>query len=118
MTKESLLAFGESTQIRGVNIGNALDAPNPGEWGVIIHPEYFEIIMEAGFNTVRLPVRFSAHTSNETPFTIAPDFLNEVDQAISTGLNHGLTIILDVHHYDEMMIDPVGQEQRFLAIWD
>jgi len=117
-SKEPSLAFGESTLLRGVNIGNALDAPNPGEWGVTIRPEYFAVIRKGGFNTVRLPVRFSAHTSSKPPHSIEPGFLAEVDEAVFTGLNNDLIIILDVHHYDEIMTDPVGQEQRFLAIWD
>jgi len=46
---------------RGINIGNALEAPREGEWGVYIRDEYFRIIKEAGFDTVRIPIKWSAH---------------------------------------------------------
>ena len=42
---------------RGVNLGNALEVPTEGEWGVVLKEEYFSIIKQAGFNSVRLPVR-------------------------------------------------------------
>jgi endoglucanase len=41
---------------RGVNMGNMLEAPNEGEWGLYVEEEYFDLIKEAGFDFVRLPV--------------------------------------------------------------
>lgn len=104
--------------MHGVNIGNALDAPNLGKWNVAIRPEYFAIIHSAGFNTVRLPVRFSAHMQNNPPYELKEDFLEQVDMAVNSGLQEGLNIILDVHHYHEIMQDPAGQEMRFLSLWE
>ena len=40
---------------RGVNLGNALDAPNEGEWGVTLKAEYFAKIKQAGFDSVAFP---------------------------------------------------------------
>ena len=45
---------------RGVNLGNALEAPVEGEWGVTLREEYFRLIREAGFDAVRIPIRWSA----------------------------------------------------------
>ena len=42
---------------RGINLGNALEAPKEGDWGVTLKAEYFKAIKEAGFDTVRLPVQ-------------------------------------------------------------
>ncbi len=42
---------------RGINLGNALDAPSEGAWGVVLKEEYFQIIKDAGFNSIRLPIR-------------------------------------------------------------
>ena len=53
---------------RGINIGNALEAPNEGDWGVVIKDEYFKIIKEAGFDTVRIPIRWSNHAENAPPY--------------------------------------------------
>ena len=117
MVKNTPTAFGNILLKRGINIGNALEAPIPGKWGVKIQPEYFDIIRTAGFDGVRLPVRFSAHTSQDAPYLIDPTFLTLVDQVISQGLNASLSIILDLHHFDEIMVDPEDQHDRFLAIW-
>jgi len=34
--------------LRGINMGNALEAPREGEWGVVIKDEYFRIIASGG----------------------------------------------------------------------
>src|SRR5574342_296855 len=52
---------------RGMNLGNALEAPNEGDWGVTLKSEYFELIKNAGFNSVRLPIRWSTHVSANPP---------------------------------------------------
>ncbi len=116
MTNQS--AFGNIIIKRGINLGNALEAPTPGEWGVDIQPKYFEIIRSAGFDGVRIPVRFSAHTNQEKPYRINPDFLAFVDRVINQGLEAGLSVILDLHHFNEIMIDPSGQRERYLGIWE
>src|SRR5688500_8874714 len=33
---------------RGINMGNMLEAPNEGEWGLTVQEEYFDLIKEAG----------------------------------------------------------------------
>src|ERR671918_3002563 len=32
---------------RGINLGNMLEAPNEGEWGLFVQGEYFDLIKEA-----------------------------------------------------------------------
>lgn len=102
---------------RTVNLGNALEAPNEGEWGVTLQEEFFQIIKEAGFTAVRLPVRWSAHALAEPPYTIDPEFFQRVDWAINQALTNDLAIIVNMHHYEEMALDPVAHEPRFMAIW-
>lgn len=102
---------------RGINFGNMLEAPNEGEWGLTVHEEYFDLVKEAGFDFVRLPVRWSAHAEQESPFTIDPDFFTRVDQVINWALERNLTIIINIHHYEEMATDPWSHEDRFLGLW-
>lgn len=109
--------YEEKTIMKGINLGNAFDAPTPGEWGVIIKPEHLTAIKEAGYNTVRFPVRVSAHTQPSAPYRVDPGLLSQMDDVINAGLQNGLIVILDLHHYLELMEDPDGQEERFLAIW-
>src|SRR5512142_3334603 len=56
---------------RGVNLGNMLDAPKEGDWGLSVQENYFDRIKEAGFDFVRLPVRWSTHAQASAPYTIA-----------------------------------------------
>ncbi|MEM3713005.1 MAG: cellulase family glycosylhydrolase [Thermoproteota archaeon] len=102
---------------RGINIGNALEAPYEGEWGIVIRDEYFRIIKEAGFDTVRIPIRWSAHALQNPPYTIDENFFKRVDHVISKALEQGLTTIINVHHYEEIMQNPDIHSSRFLALW-
>lgn len=110
-------AVAESRMRRGINIGNALEAPKEGEWGVYIRDEYFRIIREAGFDTVRIPIRWSAHAENNPPYRIDEDFFNRVDRVVNKSLEQGLITIINIHHYEEIMQDPLGHRDRFKALW-
>jgi len=103
--------------LRGINLGNALEAPSPGVWGVTVTEEIVESIAFAGFNAIRLPVRFSAHTGGAPEYLIDSDFLLTVDEIINWGLDAGLTVVLDLHHFDAIMLNPVHEQDQFLAIW-
>ena len=72
---------------RGVNLGNALEAPHEGDWGVRLKEEYIERIAQAGFNSVRIPVRWSGQAQGYPPYAIAEGFLNRVDWAIDQRLS-------------------------------
>lgn len=102
---------------RGINLGNALDAPAEGAWGVVLQSEYFQTIRQAGFDSVRLPVRWSAHAGKEPPYTIDPVFAARVDWAINQALTSKLNIVVNVHHYEEMDADPDAHLERLTAIW-
>ena len=102
---------------RTVNLGNALEAPHEGEWGVILKEEYFQIISQKGFTAVRLPVRWSGHALKEAPYTIDPEFFKRVDWAVNQALTNNLAIVVNMHHYEEMALDPKGNQARYLALW-
>ena len=107
----------ESSFKRGINFGNLLEAPNEGEWGLRVQAEYFDRVKEAGFDFVRLPVRWSTHAEQESLYTIDPIFFARVDEVINWALQRNLTIIVDFHHYEEMMWDPWSNKDRYLGIW-
>ena len=107
----------EHKMYRGINLGNALEAPKEGQWGVIIKDEYFRIIREAGFDTVRIPIRWSAHAEDYPPYKIDDEFFMRVDWVVNKSLEQGLITIINIHHYQEIMLDPAGHKKRFLALW-
>ena len=102
---------------RGINLGNALEAPEEGAWGVRLKAEYFTAIKQAGFATVRLPVKWSAHAGTGAPYTIDPMFAERVDWAVDQALANGLNIIVNVHHYSEMDTSPEEQLPRLVGLW-
>ena len=102
----------------GVNLGNGLEAPSPGEWGVVVDEALLDAVVSGGFEAVRLPVRFNAHALADPPYTLDPAFMAMVDGIISAATDRGLVVIVDLHHYDELHADPAGQRARFLAIWE
>jgi endoglucanase len=103
---------------KGINFGNALDAPQEGAWGVTLKEQYFQAIEEAGFKSVRLPVRWSAHGSPTPPYTIDPNFVARVDWAVQQALSRHMSIVIDMHHFVDLYSDPEKQSPRLLAIWD
>lgn len=103
---------------RSINLGNMLEAPNEGDWGLIVEPDFIPTITEAGFSGVRLPVRWSTHADTIAPFTIDPLFLQRVDGIIDQALENDLAIVVNTHHYEEMMIAPEEHLPRLLSIWN
>lgn len=102
---------------RGINLGNALDAPHEGDWGVVLQEDYFRLIKNAGFSSVRIPIRWSAHAGTNPPYTIDPVFFARVDWAVHQALTRNLAAVIDVHHYLELMQNPAANRARFLALW-
>jgi endoglucanase len=102
---------------RGINLGNGLEAPREGEWGLKLEAEYFRSIKQAGFDSVRIPIRWSAHAQKEPPFTIAPVFFQRIDWAIEQALSRKLAAVINVHHYEELSSDPDKHLPRLMALW-
>jgi endoglucanase len=102
---------------RGINLGNGLDAPSEGAWGVTLGERHFQMARAAKLDHVRLPVRFSAHAGHDAPFTIEEAFFARVDWAIQQALANGLSVIVDLHHYGELMKEPDRHADRFVELW-
>ncbi|MBK8944565.1 MAG: glycoside hydrolase family 5 protein [Ignavibacteriae bacterium] len=102
---------------RGISLGNALEAPNEGDWGVKILPEYFKFIKDAGFSSVRIPIRWSAHIYNQTTFEIKENFFARVDEVINQALQNNLIVIINIHHFNELYFHPFKFEEKFYLLW-
>ena len=112
-------AFSQNARLgRGLNLGNALEAPNAGEGGVTLRSESYTWIKGAGFTSVRIPIRWSAHAAATSPYTIDANFLRRVDWAVSEAFARNLAVVINMHHYEEIMADPAGHKVRFLALWE
>jgi len=102
---------------RGVNLGNALEAPKEGEWGVTLKESYFEQIKTAGFDSVRIPVRWSAHAESGPPYRIDSKFFDRVDWVVLQALKRRMHAVLNMHHYNELFKQPDANRERFMALW-
>jgi len=102
---------------RGVNFGNALEAPKEGDWGVVIKDEFFPAIKAAGFSSVRIPISWPAHAATTAPYTIDAAFFARVDEVVAQAHKNHLLAILDMHNYDALMKDPQAEKARFIALW-
>jgi len=101
----------------GFNLGNALEAPREGSWGVTLRDEYFKAIEEAGFTTVRVPISWSAHADLTAPYAIDGTFWMRIDWVVHEAEIHHLHAILDFHNDDDLTRDPSRSEARFLGLW-
>lgn len=100
-----------------VNMANHLEPPGEGDWGRAIRNDDFAIIRAAGFDTIRLPVRWSAHAAKTAPYTIDRGFMIRVQQLVALANAAGLNVILNMHHYEELYPDPAAHTARFAALW-
>lgn len=111
---------------RGINLGNMLDAPREGDWGIRLDPKYIDLIADK-FKTARVPVRWTNHASPDADARIDPIFLARVTAAIDAMLAKGMYVIVNVHHYNQLFGDalhpneaavpPEVVDARLFSIW-
>ena len=83
---------------RGINLDSALNGPQEGAGRVTLEANYFRLIKEAGFNSVRIPIRWSAQASTTAPYDIEMHFFQRVDRAIRQALSRNLASVINVHN--------------------
>lgn len=102
---------------RCVNLGNSLESPSEGEWGYVILERDLRNIKRAGFDSIRLPVRWDTHMARRAPYAVDPAYIARVAQVVSQAQNAGLGVVLDVHHYEALVENPRSEARRFYALW-
>lgn len=102
---------------RGINFGDAMDAPNEGDWGWKLTADAFRLVKEAGFDHVRVPMRISAHADTRPPYEISPSFVARMDWVVEQALSRDLGVIIDMHHYEELKVAPQEHADRFVELW-
>jgi aryl-phospho-beta-D-glucosidase BglC (GH1 family) len=109
----------------GWNLGNTLDAVGPDEtaWGnPRITKELLGEVKAQGFKSIRLPVTWSAHTGQAPEHTIAPAYLDRVEEVVGWALELDLYVMVNLHHDSwqwilNMPIDHAGVLARYNATW-
>lgn len=105
---------------RGINLGNHFEStPKPNEeFPNPMQDWYCDTISRLGFDHIRLPVKWDAHTDDDNGFTINGRFAEMIGQTVDRFLACGLSIVLNIHHFREAMDDPKGNQQKIYAIWE
>ena len=118
---------------RGINLGNAWESTGKGAtadcgWNNCIEDSYFKTVKEAGFNSVRIPVRWNQDASTSAPYTLDNGRLSGVKKDVELALAQGLAVIVNFHHYTTLN-DAAGdyasnksayenEKARFLGMWE
>lgn len=114
----SFTTLGESGLKRGMNLGNALEAPDEGAWGYTIEEEDLKKIKDAGFDYVRVPIKWSAHTSSKAPYQIDKAFMKRVTEVVNWAYKYKLKVLINVHHFDEIMYEPQKYAAKLDSMWN
>ena len=73
-----------------------------GGWSNPIKDEYFKLVKDAGFNSIRLPVRWQ-HNSDPFTHTVNPERLAGVIEDVQLAVSQGLPVVVSFHWYYEIM---------------
>ena len=98
---------------RGINLGNSWDSEGYDDsgWNNPIRDSDFATIKAAGFNSVRIPVRWQQNSDYST-HTVDPNRLKGVKEDISLAIANGLAVVVNFHHYFELNCAGGGYSSR------
>ena len=110
--------------VMGWNLGNSLECPyTETEWGnpkttkAMIHA-----VAEAGFNAIRIPVRWINHVNNTTDMIVNADWLARVKEVVDWCLEENMYVIINSHHEEWYDRNPYYSKQeennrKLAALW-
>ena len=101
---------------RGINIIGYDDALWKDYTTGRFKENYFKMIKEAGFSTIRINL-FAFSGMDSITYKLNPKWLETLDWAVKKGLEAKLIVILDMHEYNAMADDPIAKKEMFLSVW-
>ncbi len=104
--------------MRGVNLGNALEAPPDEDWGAHYTNADFDAIVAQGFDHVRIPAGWHYHAGAGPAYTISNAFFDKVDALVTNALSRGLHAIVNIHHFHEFTSNPAAGSDKFHVLWE
>jgi endoglucanase len=100
---------------RSVNLGNVFEPPREGDWGLTFTDDLVNKAWDAGFKTVRLPVRWSNHALAAAPYTVDAQFMERIAGSVDKLLAKGFYVMLDMHHYRQLDGDALDPNEASVA---
>ena len=85
---------GESTEIGNLGSINAETA-----WGnPRVTKEMIQAVKKAGFNAIRIPIRWQCHITNPDAMSIDPAWIARIKEVVGWCLDNDLKVIINAHH--------------------
>jgi len=75
------------------------------------------LIQKAGFQSVRIPLRWDKNAAVDAPYQIDQKYFLEVDQLLANAQQLGLNVVLDFHGCEGLTKEPAANKARFIGIW-
>lgn len=100
-----------------INIGANFEVGVGDGWDIPFSRSDVDTIKAAGFEAIRLPIRWTTGQRVNAGGFVDPTFFAELDYIVDYALDTELMVIIDVHHYNEISFDPNAEEGRFLQLW-
>ena len=111
--------------VMGWNLGNSLECPSSEtEWG---NPKttkaMIKAVKEAGFNAIRIPVRWINHVTDRQTMKVQESWMTRVKEVVDWCLEEDMYVIINTHHEDWYDRNPYYNKQaennRMLgALWN
>ena len=102
---------------KGANFGNYLEAPRTQNWGARYSERDLDAVKAEGFDHIRLPIRWNDYSRPAPEYKIEQELFDKVDFLVTNSLARGLSILINIHHFDEFTTDPKGNTEKFQALW-
>ena len=103
----------------GINLGNTLEAPEEGDWSSPAKEYFFHDFVDAGLTCVRIPISWTNHMLDSTPYTVDSVWMARVEEVIDWALDTGLVVIINSHHDDEWLYESFPKNiERFEKLWE
>ena len=102
------LEFVENMKL-GWNLGNTFDAYTDDNmademsyesyWcGIVTTKEMIDAVKSAGFETIRIPVAWHNHVSDDGKYIISEQWLNRVQEVVDYAMDNDMYVIINIHH--------------------
>ena len=126
----------------GWNLGNQFECSAPGQdgesmqigmpdnsiksetaWGnPVVTKKVIKAVKEAGFNAIRIPVRWQCHITNQQAMSIDKAWLTRIKEVVDWCLSNDLKVIINVHHDKWLEGRPTNQykdenNQKLALLW-
>ena len=126
----------------GWNLGNQFECSAPGQdgesmlignpdgsiksetaWGnPVVTKKTIKAVKDAGFNAVRIPVRWQCHITNPTAMSIDKAWLARIKEVVDWCLDNDLKVIINTHHDKWLEGRPTNQykeenNQKLALLW-